>query len=113
MIKWPPNKAWTRIKPNKGYIHFVAINYGGVANKRWVNLVSVLDGNLRSRVFWKEINDNSKWISGWIENIDQCSVNSVKEKKSIDESNSSSVCLLPSNDSGLNIPMQKKSIRPW
>ena len=114
-MRWPPNKAWTSTSLREGYRHFVAINYGGKGLKRWVILVSVLDGNARLRVSWEEMNDISIWISGWLQlSRDQASlpVNSIKQnKESI--SREENICLHPSHDSGLNIPSEPESIRPW
>ena len=64
-MNWPPNKAWTSTTSRLGFRHFVAINYGGKGSDRWVNLVSVLDGQARLRVSWQEMKDSSMWNSGW------------------------------------------------
>lgn len=114
-IKWPPKKSWTRILPIKGYRHFVAINYGGEGKDRWLNLVSVLDGEVRLRILWNEIIDNQMWLSGWvhkeeneiIKHADK-SINKFKNKP-IEKF----VCLHTSEDSGLQIPTKIKKIRKW
>ena len=53
---WPPIKAWTSLSAINGYKYFVAINYGGFGEDRWVNLVSVLDGGFKNAIkFIKKI----------------------------------------------------------
>ena len=66
-MHWPPNKAWTSATSRRGYHHFVALNYGGKGDDRWVNLASVLDGNTRLRVSWNEMKNSSMWSSGWLQ----------------------------------------------
>ena len=114
-MRWPPNKAWTSIKPFKGYRHFVAINYGGKGDDRWINLVSVLDGEARLKVLWKELKDSSQWMSGW----HQLPREEEKEFRdsfiSVVARNEDNLkgCLHPSKDSGLIIPCEIDSNRPW
>ena len=113
--KWPPIKSWTCKIPRKGYNHFVAINYGGKGSSRWVNLVSVLDGNVRLRIDWKELTDISIWLRGWI----QIEEKQKSERLNLDRSGKSEeldnrlACLHPSEDSGLVTPTKNKSIREW
>ena len=59
-MNWPPNKAWTSESSINGFHHFVAFNYGGNGNNRWVNMVSVLDGNVCFRIAWPELTNDSK-----------------------------------------------------
>ncbi len=114
-MKWPPCKSWTSTSLQKGFRHFVAINYGGQGKQRWVLLVSVLDGNARCVVSWSEMMDSSKWISGWMllsrkeANPTSDDFSSFKE----DGMNNNHDCLHPSKDSGLLIPLDSESTRPW
>ncbi len=113
-MRWPPNKAWTSSTPQKGYRHYVAINYGGKGKDRWVNLVSVLDGNARLRIFWEDLSNPLFWSSGWqqISNNDPKPLNhDYIEEDYIDNINEP--CLHPSEDSGLQIPCNQSPLRPW
>ena len=114
-MKWPPNKSWTSTSTRKGFRHFVAINYGGKGKERWVILVSVLDGKSRLLLSWTEMKDTSKWISGWLSLRREDANPSSDRITSILESNNNlqKVCIHPSKDSGLLIPSQNSSIRPW
>tara|TARA_Y100001968_G_C18702954_1_gene412102 strand:- start:54 stop:401 length:348 start_codon:yes stop_codon:yes gene_type:complete len=114
-MKWPPIKSWTSKEEIDGFIHFVAINYGGKNNERWIILVSVLDGNIRLKVSWGEIKDTSKWIQGWTEinNSENFKSSTTKIPRLINEKNYFSGCLHPSEDSGLIIPTTVKSTRAW
>ena len=106
---WPPAKAWTSKLSINGQIHFVAINYGGELLKRWVVLMSVLDSSVVVKVSWSQLVDSSNWESGWDE------INYLESSKLVDnEGNVKTTCSShPSPDSGLTIPIIKKTIRPW
>tara|TARA_Y100001968_G_scaffold263884_1_gene252604 strand:+ start:3380 stop:3727 length:348 start_codon:yes stop_codon:yes gene_type:complete len=114
-MKWPPVKAWTKSEIQNQYRYFVAINYGGEGDNRWVNLVSVLNGEVRMRVSWKQINNKSDWNAGWI--YLEGKVNSknlvIREKNIALIQSAKSVCLHPSKDSGLCIPSKTDSPRAW
>ena len=114
-MRWPPNKAWTSICLYKGFRHFVAINYGGAQEKKWVNMVSVIDAGIRLRVDWYELRDSSKWITGWhqIPLGDKNNINNSIDLLDKEETNFFNTCLHPSDDSGLLIPTEKNNIRPW
>ena len=117
-MRWPPNKAWTSTSSKKGYRHFVAINYGGKGEGRWINLVSVLDGKTTLKVPWKEMKDSSLWKTGWEqicrEDLIQCS-EALKKEQSKNQiiNDNQDACLHPSEDSGLLIPSKDLPIRPW
>ena len=111
-MNWPPNKSWTSTTRQNGFRHVVAINYGGKANDRWVLLVSVLDGKSRLIVKWNQMKDTSKWISGWV-SLSRDEANPATLPSNSIQEDSEEVCLHPSRDSGLLIPSETKSIRPW
>jgi len=105
-MKWPPLKAWTSINSINGNHHFVAINYGGDQDRRWLDLVSVLDGDIRIKVYWNDFSDKTKWEEGWNSNN---SAQKISENKYFEPS----TCLHPSYDSGLSNSLSKDEIRDW
>ncbi len=114
-MHWPPNKAWTSQSSRNGFRHFVAINYGGTGTNRWINLVSVLDGNVRFRVSWSELQDKSIWLSGWKQLPREENIYPSHEEENLESDIfiKDKTCLHPSLDSGLCIPLNKNKIRPW
>ncbi len=106
---WPPKKAWTSKLPIDGKVHFVAINYGGQLLNRWVVLMSVIDSSVVVKVSWSQFVDSSNWESGWGE------INHVESSKLVNDKSyeKTTEFSFPSNDSGLTIPITKKTIRPW
>ena len=106
---WPPIKAWTSKKNINGQVHFVAINYGGDLQRRWVVLMSVLDSNVVVKVPWSQLVDLSEWAAGWDERNHIESYKLVDNKKDARTTEFSN----PSIDSGLTIPISENSIRPW
>ena len=118
-LNWPPNKAWTSSDVREGFRHFVAFNYGGSGNNRWVTLVSVLDGRARMRVLWTEMTDAEKWTSGWVqlsrEEANPCkeTIDSIQKIKEKEKEIEPDCCLHPSNDSGLCITSLRSKPRPW
>ncbi len=106
---WPPVKAWTSKQIIDGYVHFVAINYGGKLQNRWVILMSVLDSRVVVKADWSQLLDSSKWKSGWDEN-NTTNYSRLTTNQAIKRINSFQY---PSIDSGLTIPITKKNIRPW
>ena len=109
-MQWPPIKSWTSRSSRKGFRHFVAINYGGTGEKRWVLFVAVLDGKCRFLVKWRELNDSSQWISGWLK-LSREEANPLSKDRA--EHDATQVCLHASQDSGLLIPSGEPKIRPW
>ena len=108
-MTWPPVKAWTSKLSIDGSFHFVAINYGGELQNKWVVLISVLDSSLVLKVPWSQLVDSSKWEAGWkeIKNIETTGfVNNEADLKTTD-------FVHPSTDSGLTIPISENTIRPW
>ena len=114
-MRWPPRLSWTSTYLRQGFRHFVAINYGGQGNERWVTLVAVLDGKSRLSVRWEEMKDPSKWISGWLKltrkEANPSKANYISGNKI--EKKDEEVCLHVSKDSGLLIPSRLNQIRPW
>ncbi len=114
-MSWPPNKSWTSTKSQHGFRHFVAINYGGLGQERWVLLVSVLDGDSRLVIPWNDLQDSSKWISGWLpmtrDEGNPCLEDNTS--RTVRQFNLQSTCAHPSIDSGLLIPSSTKSHRSW
>ena len=106
---WPPVKAWTSKVYINGYIHFVAINYGGKSTRKWVVLMAVMDSSVVVKVLWSQLFDSSKWKAGW----DEIKYEESNEEFHSDSNNKSIEFNQPSYDSGLTIPINKNSIRPW
>ena len=106
---WPPGKAWTSKLCIQGEFHFVAINYGGKLENRWVIMMSVLNSSVIVEVSWLQLVDLSKWESGWDENNYLTLSKSVNRKYKLKNTN----CIHLSSDSGLTIPITKDIIRPW
>mgnify|MGYP001266566556 CR=1 FL=1 len=106
-MNWPPVMAWTNLTPYKGEIFFVAINYDLENKPKWIDMVSVLDGDIFLRVSFNDLNDSLKWVPGWVE--DKKTFNPFPEKENISES----ACLKVSYDSGLSIPISKNPVRAW
>ena len=114
-MEWPPSKSWTSSAFRNGYRHFVAINYGGKDDQRWVNLVSVLDGTSRLHLSWDELQDTSLWTVGW-QKLSRQETKAVSDKyisRKENNLNESEACLHPSIDSGLNIPYESSFLREW
>ncbi len=106
---WPPVKAWTSKSNIDGQVHFVAINYGGELQKRWVILMSVLDSSVVVKLSWSQLCNPSDWESGWETKNCSSSSKEVYNKCEIIANN----CMKLSFDSGLTIPITKNFIRPW
>tara|TARA_B100000965_G_C18990744_1_gene498126 strand:- start:156 stop:494 length:339 start_codon:yes stop_codon:yes gene_type:complete len=106
---WPPVKAWTSKVYINGFVHFVAISYGGESIGKWVILMAVIDSSVVVKVLWSQLVDSSKWKAGWDE---------IKNEESYEEfhsegDNKNIEFTYPSHDSGLTIPISKNRIRPW
>ena len=105
---WPPVKAWTSVSCIDRKHHFVAINYGGESQKKWIILMSVIDSSVVVKVAWSQLIDSSKWVPGWNneKNIGPYKSSNKAIIKRID-------CNRPSIDSGLTIPITVDGVRPW
>ena len=64
-------------------------------------------------VKWRELNDSSQWISGWLK-LRRDEANPISDND-IDhlELDRTQACLHASKDSGLLIPSGESKIRPW
>ena len=106
---WPPVKAWTSKVSINDQFYFVAINYGGKLLNRWVVMMSVIDSSVVVKVSWSELVHSSNWESGWKEITNLESYKLVDNKSDL----KTTELFYPSSDSGLTIPIIKKTIRPW
>tara|TARA_Y100001968_G_C19367523_1_gene723345 strand:- start:794 stop:1012 length:219 start_codon:yes stop_codon:yes gene_type:complete len=66
-MRWPPNQAWTSSTARNGFRHFELLSFGGKGDERWVELVAVMDKDVRIKVSWNEMKIFSKWTSGWLQ----------------------------------------------
>jgi len=108
-MNWPPVKAWTSKLYIYGQLHFVAINYGGELSTRWVIMMSVIDSSVLVKVSYSELSDPANWESGWDE-VNYLNSSNLGDNKG---ESSNSINSQISIDSGLTIPITKKTIRPW
>ena len=106
---WPPVKAWTCKFKINDQVYFIAINYGGKLQNRWVILMSVIDSNILVKVPWSKLVDSSTWEPGW-GGGDLLKTNNLVFNKGAAKNNE---LPYPSSDSGLTIPITKNTIRPW
>ncbi len=114
MLNWPPIKAWTSVNLIKDSRYFVAINYGKYKERFWVNMVSVLDGNISFSIDFEELNNSKNWIPGWIEfeNENIKNVRNIESLKAVDGF-LGNACLHPSDDSGFSLDSKVDINRPW
>ena len=105
---WPPVKAWTSKVSIDRKHHFVAINYGGELDEKWIILMSVIDSSVVVKVSWSQLVDSSEWVPGWDDknNIALNKSSNAADVKKIDFT-------YPSIDSGLTIPITVDIVRPW
>ena len=108
-MMWPPIKAWTSKSYINGQLHFIAINYGGKLQKRWVILMSVIDSSLVIKVSWSQLVNPSNWECGRADKNLPISPKVVNNKYKIINTNFTHASV----DSGLTIPITKNIIRPW
>tara|TARA_Y100001968_G_scaffold250560_1_gene235634 strand:+ start:297 stop:635 length:339 start_codon:yes stop_codon:yes gene_type:complete len=106
---WPPVKAWTSKIAIGGHNYFIAINYGGKQQNKWILFMSVLDSRIVVKVNCSQLTFQDNWECGWIENIHSISSKSINYKFE-DET---SIYFYPSSDSGLTVPINTDKIRPW
>ena len=63
------NSKWTAVKKVHSWYHYEVLNINKKA--QIVEMFSVCAKKIRIEVPFKDLKDNSKWISGWIEIVDQ------------------------------------------
>ena len=63
------NSKWTAVKKVHSCHHYEVLNINKKA--QIVEMFSVCAKKIRIEVPFKDLKDNSKWISGWIEIVDQ------------------------------------------
>tara|TARA_B000000565_G_scaffold177573_1_gene134642 strand:- start:50 stop:262 length:213 start_codon:yes stop_codon:yes gene_type:complete len=68
-MKHLEHSKWTSIKKIKDWRHFEVLNINKKEQK--VEMFSVCDKKIRIEVSFKDLQNNSKWMSGWIEIMDE------------------------------------------
>ena len=68
-MKHLKNSKWTAVKKIKDWHHYEVLNIN--KKKQKVEMFSVCAKKIRIEVPFKDLKDNSKWISGWIEIINK------------------------------------------
>ena len=68
-MKHLEHSKWTAVKKIKNWRHYEVLNINKKAQK--VEMFSVCAKKIRIEVPFKDLKDNSKWISGWIEIVDE------------------------------------------
>ena len=64
-----PNSKWTAVKKIKDWRHYEVLNINKKAQK--VEMFSICAKKIKIEVPFKDLKDSSKWISGWIEIINE------------------------------------------
>ena len=62
------HSKWTAVKKIHNWRHYEVINI--FKKKQKVEMFSVCAKKIRIKVPFKELKDNSKWISGWVEVVE-------------------------------------------
>ena len=68
-MKYLQNSKWTAVKKIKDWRHYEVLNINKKAQK--VEMFSICAKNIKIEVPFKDLKDSSKWISGWIEIINE------------------------------------------
>ena len=68
-MKYLQNSKWTAVKKIKDWRHYEVLNINKKAQK--VEMFSICAKKIKIEVPFKDLKDSSKWISGWIEIVDQ------------------------------------------
>ena len=63
------NSKWTAVKKVHSWRHYEVLKINKKA--QIVEMFAVCAKKIRIEVPFKDLKDNSKWISGWIEIVDQ------------------------------------------
>ena len=67
-MKHLEHSKWTAVKKIHNWRHYEVINI--FKKKQKVEMFSVCAKKIRIKVPFKELKDNSKWISGWVEVVE-------------------------------------------
>ena len=67
-MKHLEHSKWTAVKKIHNWRHYEVINI--FKKKQKVEMFSVCAKKIRIEVPFKELKDNSKWISGWVEVVE-------------------------------------------
>ena len=67
-MKHLEHSKWTAVKKIHNWRHYEVINI--FKKKQKVEMFSVCDKKIRIEVPFKELKDNSNWISGWVEVVE-------------------------------------------
>lgn len=65
MTKHLENSKWTAVKKIKNWRHYEVLNIN--KKKQIVEMFSVCEKKIRIEVSFHNLNDKSKWRTGWIE----------------------------------------------
>ncbi len=68
-MKYLQNSKWTAVKKIKDWRHYEVLNINKKAQK--VEMFSICAKKIKIEVPFKDLKDSSKWISGWIEIINE------------------------------------------
>ena len=68
-MKYLQNSKWTAVKKIKDWRHYEVLNINKKAQK--VVMFSICAKKIKIEVPFKDLKDSSKWISGWIEIINE------------------------------------------
>ena len=68
-MKYLQNSKWTGVKKIKAWRHYEVLNINKKAQK--VEMFSICAKKIKIEVPFKDLKDSSKWISGWIEIINE------------------------------------------
>ena len=107
--KWPPCLAWTYFPGLKSEYFFVAFNYGVKNKKKFVNMISILNNEIRFFILWEDLKNNKLWRPGWL-SLSEISQNIICENDFVKYAK---CCNHPSEDSGFNLSVEMSDKREW
>ena len=64
------HSKWTAVKKIKNWRHYEVLNIN--KKKKMVEMFSVCAKKNRIEVSFDDLKDSSKWLSGWIEIVEEC-----------------------------------------
>ncbi len=68
-MKHLKNSKWTAVKKIKDWRHYEVLNIN--KKKQKVEMFSVCAKKIKIEVSFKDLKDDTKWLSGWIEIINE------------------------------------------